>query len=90
MALNRQILVREKFSFCLVWIFYCEVTRDAPVRVTRNLSAQESLFGDIICEVLPNMTSDKSSVCFRVSVEDGLNQHLRTLWEIESIGYDTA
>ncbi|GFS81346.1 hypothetical protein NPIL_449381 [Nephila pilipes] len=35
------------------------------------------------------MTSDKSSACFRVSVEDNLNQHLRTLWEIESMGCDT-
>ncbi|GFS51981.1 hypothetical protein NPIL_497221 [Nephila pilipes] len=32
---------------------------------------------------LPNMTSEKSSACFGVSVEDDLNQtHLRTLWEI--------
>ncbi|GFT64053.1 uncharacterized protein NPIL_464711 [Nephila pilipes] len=81
---------KGKIQLLLGMDFFCQVIRGAPVRITKGLFAQKSLFGNIICGVLPNMTSNKSSACFRVSVEDDLNQHLRTLWEIESIGCDTA
>ncbi|GFT24804.1 DUF1758 domain-containing protein, partial [Nephila pilipes] len=81
---------KGKIQLLLGMDFFCEVIRGAPVRITKSLFAQKSLFGNIICGALPNMTSNKSSACFRVSVEDDLNQHLRTLWEIESIGCDTA
>ncbi|GFU21431.1 DUF1758 domain-containing protein [Nephila pilipes] len=81
---------KGKIQLLLGMDFFCEVIRGAPVRITKGLFAQKSLFGNIICGALPNMTSNKSSACFGVSVEDDLNQHLRTLWEIESIGCDTA
>ncbi|GFS32539.1 DUF1758 domain-containing protein, partial [Nephila pilipes] len=81
---------KGKIQLLLGMDFFCEVIRGAPVRITKGLFAQKSLFGNIICGALPNMTSKKSSACFGVSVEDDLNQHLRTLWEIESIGCDTA
>ncbi|GFS93267.1 DUF1758 domain-containing protein [Nephila pilipes] len=81
---------KGKIQLLLGMDFFCEVIRGAPVRITKSLFAQKSLFGNIICGALPNMISNKSSACFRVSVEDNLNQHLRTLWEIESIGCDTA
>ncbi|GFT50353.1 DUF1758 domain-containing protein [Nephila pilipes] len=81
---------KGKIQLLLGMDFFCEVIRGAPVRITKSLFAQKSLFGNIICGALPNMTSNKSSACFRVSVEDDFNQHLRTLWEIESIGCDTA
>ncbi|GFT87657.1 DUF1758 domain-containing protein, partial [Nephila pilipes] len=81
---------KGKIQLLLGMDFFCEVIRGAPVRITKDLFAQKSLFGNIICGALPNMTSKKSSACFGVSVEDDLNQHLRTLWEIESIGCDTA
>ncbi|GFT12037.1 hypothetical protein NPIL_523261 [Nephila pilipes] len=81
---------KGKIQLLLGMDFFCEVIRGTPVRITKSLFAQKSLFGNIICGALPNMTSNKSSACFRVSVEDDLNQHLRTLWEIESIGCDTA
>ncbi|GFS79601.1 transposon Ty3-G Gag-Pol polyprotein [Nephila pilipes] len=81
---------KGKIQHLLGMDFFCEVIRGAPVRITKSLFAQKSLFGNIICGALPNMTSNKSSACFLVSVEDDLNQHLRTLWEIESIGCDTA
>ncbi|GFT77477.1 integrase catalytic domain-containing protein, partial [Nephila pilipes] len=81
---------KGKIQLLLGMDFFCEVIRGAPVRITKSLLAQKDLFGNIICGTLPNMTSNKLSACFRVSVEDDLNQHLRTLWEKESIGCDTA
>ncbi|GFU13723.1 uncharacterized protein NPIL_59501, partial [Nephila pilipes] len=74
---------KGKIQLLLGMDFFCEVIRGAPVRITKGLFAQKNLFGNIICGALPNMTSKKSSACFGVSVEDDLNQHLRTLWEID-------
>ncbi|GFT97326.1 hypothetical protein NPIL_294851 [Nephila pilipes] len=81
---------KGKIQLLLGIDFFCEVIRGTPVRITKSLFAQNFLFGNIICGALPNMTSNKSTAFFRVSVEDDLNQHLRTLWEIQSIRCDSA